>query len=529
MIPLWHEHAVIEKMLAHNLAAIRSRDYEVFCGAYPNDPETQSAILRARDRNPRIHLAVCARPGPTSKADCLNAIFEETLKYELRTGTRFAGYVLHDAEDLIHPESFDAIKDAMAHAAMVQVPVLALPTPWHEPIHGIYCDEFAEYQTRDMQVRHRMGAFVPSCGVGTGFRRDAIESLARARNGEPFEPESLTEDYECGLRIHLAGAPQIALRVDPEQLIATREYFPRNWRSAVRQRTRWVMGNALQSWERHGWRGSLGCRYWLWRDRKGLIGNPLSLFANVIFLYGLASALAAAVAQRQWGLAGTIPPALLWLNFALFLERLAVRFRCVERIYGWRFALGVPLRQLCANTLNSAATLLAIGRFTAARLRRRRLDWLKTDHVYPTRSMLTLHKRSFEEVLSASGFISTADLEDALNQLPPGLPIGDLLRSTGRLTEEQFYEVTARQQGLPLENPDPHHIPTRFAHAFPARIAERYRVLPFRVADGSLHLLTPDPPTDAIETALAPFTRLRLEFHLVTESDFHQLKSTLLR
>ena len=49
------------------------------------------------------------------------------------------------------------------------------------------------------------------------------------------------------------------------------------------------MGIALQGWQRHGWGGKPGEMYWLWRDRKGLIANPLSLAANVVFVYGLAT------------------------------------------------------------------------------------------------------------------------------------------------------------------------------------------------------------------------------------------------
>jgi adsorption protein B len=38
--------------------------------------------------------------------------------------------------------------------------------------------------------------------------------------------------------------------------MATREFFPQSIKTAIRQRTRWVTGIALQTWDRHGWRGS---------------------------------------------------------------------------------------------------------------------------------------------------------------------------------------------------------------------------------------------------------------------------------
>ena len=116
--------------------------------------------------------------------------------------------VTHDAEDLIHPEELRWINYYSGRFDFVQTPVLPLPTPLRKFTHGIYCDEFAEYHTRDMTVRPISGGFVPSSGVGTGYRRDALETLARARNNQIFEPEALTEDYVNGLRLFRLGCTQ---------------------------------------------------------------------------------------------------------------------------------------------------------------------------------------------------------------------------------------------------------------------------------------------------------------------------------
>ena len=45
---------------------------------------------------------------------------------------------------------------------MIQIPVLPLPTPAWKLTHGLYCDEFAEYHTKDMAVRQLLGGFIPS-------------------------------------------------------------------------------------------------------------------------------------------------------------------------------------------------------------------------------------------------------------------------------------------------------------------------------------------------------------------------------
>ena len=71
-------------------------------------------------------------------------------------------------------------------------------------------------------------------------------------------------------------------------MVATRGYFPRKFRAAVKQRSRWIMGIALQSWELNGWRETVSQLYWFWRDRKGVLGSLIGPLANLVFFYGVA-------------------------------------------------------------------------------------------------------------------------------------------------------------------------------------------------------------------------------------------------
>jgi adsorption protein B len=77
---------------------------------------------------------------------------------------------------------------------------------------------------------------------------------APKNHGRIFDPDCLTEDYEIGLRIFSAGYRQIfvPVRLEKSGPVATRAYFPRRRRAAIRQRSRWAAGIALQGWERHG-------------------------------------------------------------------------------------------------------------------------------------------------------------------------------------------------------------------------------------------------------------------------------------
>jgi adsorption protein B len=486
-IPLWREHEVIEGMLAHNLTAVRYANYEVFLGVYPNDESTLAAARRAAQRHGNVHVAVCPHDGPTSKADCLNWIYQHMLLYEEQAGTRFDLVVTHDAEDILHPESLRQINRYADAYDMVQIPVLPLPTPLYKLTHGVYCDEFAEYQTKDMPLRKRLGGFLPSNGVGTGYTRRALEALAQSAANRVFEPECLTEDYENGYRLHRLGFRQVftAWHFSGARPVATREYFPQKFRQAVRQRTRWVLGIALQSWERHGWGSRLGERYWFWRDRKGLIGNPVSLLSNVMFLYGAATWLASRLRNTAWGLAAALDPALApWLAAAVLLltaVRTGVRMGCAARFYGWRFAIGVPVRIVWANGLNTLATVAAVWKYAAARLARRPLVWVKTEHRYPTR-----------EALVDMRLISPEELERLIERVEP--------------------RVVRRE----------------IARALPARVVRQWRVLPFKVEEGTLFVATPESPAPAVRRELARFTRLEIRFHLVTAENYEELVRLLL-
>jgi len=524
-VPLWHEHQVVGRMLEHNLAAIRYPDYHFFAGCYPNDVQTQEAVQAVAERFPQVHLAVCPHPGPTSKADCLNWIYQHLLLLEERSGEVFDIVVIHDAEDLVHPEELRWINYYAARYDFVQTPVLALATPLRKLTHGVYCDEFAENHSRDMTVRAVLGGFVPSCGVGTGYRRDALERLARASSNRLFEPEALTEDYENGLRLFRLGCSQAFVPISKSSnggrdFVVTREFFPASWNAALRQRTRWVTGIALQGWQRFGWSGKPGEVYWLWRDRKGLIANPLSLAANLVFIYGAATAMWMRVSPWQARLA--------MATLALQIVRIGVRMLCVGRIYGLVFALGVPARAVYANALNTAATVQAVARYTWARVRGQPLKWLKTEHAYPARAALLAQKRKLGEILVSTGAVPAAELATALAERTPGMRLGEYLVDSHRLAIEELYQALSFQQGLPLVQIEPETVPWPVAHALPEHAVRQWQVLPFRVAEQNLFVASPEAPGPEMTLALKAFTSLEIRFHLVTPAEFERLSKALI-
>jgi adsorption protein B len=531
-VPLWREEAVIEQMVTNNVSRIQYESYDFFLGAYPNDNATLSAVRMLDSRFVNVHLAVCAHPGPTSKADCLNWIYQRMLAHEREHGIRFEVVVTHDAEDVIHPEAMHWINYYADIYDMIQVPVLPLRTSLSQWTHGIYCDEFAEFQLKDMPGRQILSGFIPSNGVGTGFTRWGMERLA-ADSGRIFQPECLTEDYENGLRLHFLGCPQVFMpvRMTNNEPMATREYFPSSRRAAIRQRTRWVTGIALQSWERHGWRGGFGTRYWMWRDRKGLIGNPVSMFTSLLFVYGAATWVWSYLTSTPWAM-GKVgeTTSTLWLmgsTTAIQLVHIGVRAWCTSRVYGWGFAAGVPLRAIYANYINFCATCGAIWRYGRSRVLGEPLVWLKTDHSYPTVAIQT-QRRKLGEILVSSGSISQAQLDWALQTKPDEVRLGEHLVQSGMLDEEQVYRALSVQESIPFFRLDPRRVRRSVARSLPAQLIQSARVLPFRVSGGFLFLAAAEVPDEHLQEELGKFTRLQLRLQLVTGKNFEELMGELL-
>jgi adsorption protein B len=389
-VPAWDEAAVIGHMLRRLLGGLDWPDYTVFVGIYPNDPRGLAVVSAVGD--PRLRLVVNGRPGPTTKADCLNSLWAAMQAEESRAGRRFAAVVLHDAEDVVHSQELALFArhltrpDGSGHA-MVQLPVLPLIDEGSPLIAGHYIDEFAQSHGKDLMVRQWLGAALPSAGVGVAFDRAMLGRIAAAQGGRPFDDDSLTEDYELGVRIHALGGRGIFVRHHVDgQLVATAEHFPATLDAAVRQKARWLVGISLAGWDRIGWRGGWANRWMLWRDRKGPVMALVSLAA-----YALALLIALdALLRRAWPPAAALPPlggaglhALLWWNFSLLCWRLLARALFTCRDHGPVEGLLATPRAMVGNLVNALAAIRALSRYTAGLRSGRAVAWDKTVHRFP--------------------------------------------------------------------------------------------------------------------------------------------------
>lgn len=142
-IPAWDEAAVIGAMLRATLTRYGAGDYRIYVGTYPNDPATIAAVAEVVASDARVRLVIGPTPGPTTKADCLNALWRALLRDEA-AGEPCAAVVLHDAEDLVHPDELAAFAAWLTDHDAVQLPVQPLADIRSPLVAGHYLDEFAE-------------------------------------------------------------------------------------------------------------------------------------------------------------------------------------------------------------------------------------------------------------------------------------------------------------------------------------------------------------------------------------------------
>lgn len=385
-VPAWRESAVIGSMLRRCLSVWKDERLRVFVGAYPNDPDTIQAVAQviADLSDSKVQLVVHSLPGPTTKADCLNQLWSALRSWEDATGEKVLTVVLHDAEDVVHPDALRVIGLLSPRFALVQLPVLPLVSKASRWVSGHYLDEFAEAHAKSLLVREALGAALPSAGVGCAFGRDALARIADARAQQPFDPQSLTEDYELGLRVGEGGGRGILVRMRDAhgEIIATREYFPDSFSAAVRQKSRWMIGISLAGWDRLGWSGGWREGWMRLRDRQA------ALAALIVASAYLGVLLATILTVVTWltGIAVAPPTStlllLLGINLVLLAWRLAVRMAFVWQAYGFMEALRSVPRTAVGNVIALAsaqrALLIYIGHLRGAPLR-----WDKTVHRFP--------------------------------------------------------------------------------------------------------------------------------------------------
>lgn len=508
MVPAWNEVGVVGEMARLAASTLDYENYQIFVGTYPNDPQTQADVDAVCLHYPNVHKVVCARPGPTSKADCLNNIIDAILRFEADARIEFAGFILHDAEDVISPLELRLFNYLLPAKDLIQIPVYPYAPEWTGFTAGHYVDEFAENHGKDVPVREALTGQVPSAGVGTCFSRRAIAALLEDGDGIAFDVQSLTEDYDIGFRLKQKGMkcifarysvndPQLALKNEWvvgmdrrfSQVICVREHFPRTWQHAIRQKSRWITGIVFQGTRNLGWSRKGMLNYFLWRDRRGLIAYLLSFLVNLLFLVLITMWLITTLSPNAWRFPSILEGSqvlvvLLYLNGFMLLNRLFQRFWFVTRFYGIFEGLLSAPRMMWSNFVNFFANLRAL-RQVMEMGDSRRVAWDKTTHEFP--ALAGPQRTPLGHRLVEKGLISEEQLQSALTN-PVRRRLGRELLLRGLISSTQLVETLAEELGEEWAPLNPFTLDPKLIQALPRKLALRYAVLPVAVTGDTLVL-----------------------------------------
>ncbi len=546
LIPAWDESAVIRRMLENTLRALNYANYHIFVGTYPNDQATQREVEIVREKVDNVHRTVCPKDGPTNKADCLNWIYQGIKLFEEENNLRFAIFVMEDAEDIIHPLTLKLFNYLVPRKDMIQLVVLPLPAKWYRFTEGHYSDEFAENHYKNLVVREFLSGSVPSAGVGCAFSRQAIELIASLNHNQLFSIDSLTEDYDIGLKLHPYGMKQIFAKqgiertiwktglfsrkkreVKVKEYVAIREHFPRSFRAAMRQKSRWIVGICLQGWASIGWQGGLSTKYMLYRDRKALVNNYINMLGywvlTVVLLYYLSLWLIPDSYRypplvRKWSWIWY----LIWIDSVLMMVRICERCFCVYRFYDLPQALLSIPRFFWANVINFAAGSRALYLYAKYLVTGKFIPWDKTSHVFPSDAELKAYRRKLGDLLLDRRFVTVKQLDEALmRQQQDPRPLGSILLDMGLVKEEELLQVLGVQLYLSTQDIDPYEIPLAVLSLVPREVAIQNAIFPIELTRaGRLVVAAIEVPTRGKVDQLEQKLGRPLDLVLTTGNNF---------
>lgn len=543
MLPCWDESAVIRRMLENTLTTMNYSNYVIFVGTYPNDPATQREVDLVRERFDNVERIVTPKDGPTSKADCLNWLYKGIQVFEEDHGKKFDIFLMEDSEDILHPLLLKLCNYVIPTLDMIQLPVHPMARKWTDFTGNHYMDEFAETHTRDIVVREALTGAIPSAGVGTGFSRQGLKNMAAAKKHLLFDINSLTEDYDFGLKAKEFGLKQGFVRQwiwrpkmvksiftgkpkekQVREYISIKEFFPNTMKTAIRQKTRWVMGIALQGWTTVGWRGNLAFRYMLVRDRKPIITNLANFIGNILFLIIL-SLFAYNVITEQYRLPPLVDDTPLSIAlvsaclFFLFL-RIFMRIMVVYITYGWYQSLLAVPRLFWANVINFIATNRAIFIYTKTKITGQKATWDKTAHVYPSEDELRAYRRKLGDLLLDRRFLTIEQLDNALAaQKKSKKRLGEILIEQGLITEDQLIQALGVQFTVATQEIDPYQTPMQVLELVPVSLAYKYTVYPLSLSNGQLTVASNEMLDEKTLHALEKEINQSITLRLATKSD----------
>ena len=125
-------------------------------------------------------------------------------------------------------------------------------------------------------------------------------------------------------------------------------------------------------------------------------------------------------------------------------------------------------------------------------------------------------------------YCSQEELEGALQTRPAGRRLGEHLVSQRVLSEDSVYRALSVQSGLAFGLPPASDWNRLAAHVLPLEAVRKWKVLPYRISVGQIHVLTTEVPSEEMARDLEQLSALQIRFRLVRPEQFEAAMAELL-
>ena len=129
------------------------------------------------------------------------------------------------------------------------------------------------------------------------------------------------------------------------------------------------------------------------------------------------------------------------------------------------------------------------------------------------------------DVLVGEGYLEEEVLEQVKAEIRSDEFLAALLLERGLVSEENLSRAVSLKGAVPLIAVKLAEGRKRVARLLPREVARRLQLIPYSVKDGKLFVVGPVVPDGDWQAELASWTKLSIEFQLVTRSNFDELRS----
>jgi len=361
IIPAYQESEVIEKTIESLESVAYSRDkYEIIVATYQQDIKTREVIEKLKLRYPNVKEVINPSE-PNGKARNINYAYPY-----IEDRSDIVGF--HDAEDRVTPNIFNVANFSLEKHMAVQFKVIP-EKKGNTIIERTYAIGFSKYHDFILPVKEKIEYIVPSAGTGIYIKRGLLDTLD-VYDGKIFNENNLSEDFELSLRL---ASHKIKISFNP--LAIVREKFPHKLRPAIKQRTRWAIGN-IQSM------GNLKLNMGI-KEKIGLLLDYLSLGGIIwipAFILGI-SCLAGSVIGISLIKIGSFLWYISILNTLGGLEEIFITpYFCHKEYNGKIIGYLKNIEAVIVNDIiNSIVILNAIRKYAWSKITKKEIKWDKTE------------------------------------------------------------------------------------------------------------------------------------------------------